>query len=367
VGGCSHLPRLVLQPDIKPEFDRARFTSTWYIYAMRVSAWRIGIVVGAGVGAGWMVISEQDVLSDSFAWFLVALSTAAGAYLCGELVIALARVRRSPLALLKAIVFLTVVSMLALLPTTADAVRAHWFLAHADSARGVVTQTIYRGGKHIWVGYRVGDSSRVAEDIARDDTYQLETGDTARVYWEAKAPARATIGRPAADWGSAFRWLVPVLLIGGVLFLAFDVAATRSTVPEAWQRPLHLLRAYLGAAAMADVGVALILLSKSDLADPRLQLAQGMWPTLIFGAVFCLFFTVVLGTVGLVFLLDRGLRSAAAFALCGVLLGAGGGLLFGPVSLLYGAVSGLFAGLAFRWLYVRDGLPLDRVAVADSP
>jgi hypothetical protein len=314
-----------------------------------------------------MLISEQGVLSDPFVWFFVALSTAAGAYLGGELVIALARVRRSPVALLKAAAFLVLVSLLALLPTTADAVRAHRFLAHADSARGVVTQTIYRGGKHIWVSYRVGDSTRVAEDIARDETYRLETGDTARVYWRAKAPALATIGRPAADWESGFRWLVPVLLIGGVLFLAFDVAATRFTVPEAWQRRLHLLRAYLGAAAIADMGLALILLMESDLSDPRLEIAQGMWPTLISGFVFCFFFTAVLGTVGLVFLLDRGLRSAAAFALCGVLLGAGGGLLFGPVSLLYGAVSGLFAGLAFRWLYVRGGLPLDRVAVADSP
>jgi hypothetical protein len=313
-----------------------------------------------------MLKSEQGVLSDSFVWFLVALSTAASAYLCSELVIALARVRRSPVALLKAAAFLVLVSLLALLPTTADAVRAHWFLAHADSARGVVTQTIYRGGKHIWVSYRVGDSSRVAEDIARNDTYQLETGDTARVYWEAKAPTRVTIGRPAADWGSGLRWLVPVLLIAGVLFLAFDVAATRSTVPETWQRPLCLLRAYLGAAAMADVGLALILLMESDLSDPRLQIAQDMWPTLIFGAVFSFFFTVVLGTVGLVFLLDRGLMSAAAFALCGVLLGAAGGLLFGPVSLLVGAVSGLFAGLAFRWLYVRGGQPLNRAVLADE-
>jgi uncharacterized membrane protein SpoIIM required for sporulation len=47
-------------------------------------------------------------------------------------------------------------------------------------------------------------------------------------------------------------------------------------------------------------------------------------------------------------------------------LGAAGGLLFGPLSLLFGAVSGLFAGLAFRWLYVRGGLPLNRVAVGDS-
>jgi hypothetical protein len=333
---------------------------------MRLRAWRVGVVVGAGAGAGWMLISEQVVLSDPLVWFLVALSTAAGAYLVGELVIALARVRRSPVALLKAAAFLILVSLLALLPTTADAVRAHWFLAHADSARGVVTQTIYRGGKHVWVSYRVGDNSRVAEDIARDDTYQLEVGDTARVYWEANAPTRVTIGRPAADWGSAFRWLVPVLPIGGVLFLAFDVDATRVTVPEAWQRPLHLLRAYLGAAAIADMGLALILLMESDLSDPRLQIAQGMWPTLISGFVFCFFFTAVLGTVGLVFLLDRGLRSAAAFALCGVVLGAAGGLLFGPLSLLFGAVSGLFAGLAFRWLYVRGGLPLNRVAVGDS-
>ena len=332
---------------------------------MRLSAWRIGIVVGAGVGAAWMLISEQDVLWDSFAWFLIALSAAAGAYLCGELVIALARVRRSPVALLKAAAFLILVSMLALLPTTVDAVRAHWFLAHADSALGVVTQTYHRGGKHIWVSYRAGDSSRVAEDIARDDTYRLETGDTARVYWEANAPTRATIGRPAADWGSGIRWLGPVLLIGGVLFLAFDVDATRSTVPETWQRPLCLLRAYLGAAAMADLGLALILLMKSDLADPRLQIVQNMWPTLIFDAVFCFFFTVVLGTVGLVFLLDRGLMSVAAFALCGLLLGAAGGLLFGPVSLLIGAVSGLFAGLAFRWLYVRGGQPLNRAVLPD--
>ena len=315
-----------------------------------------------------MPISEKGVLSDPFGWLLVAISTATCAYLCGELVIAVARVRRSPVALLKALVFLIFVSMLALLPTTIDAVRAHWFLAHADSARGVVTQTIYRGGKHIWVGYRAGDSSRVAEDIARDDdTYKLETGDTARVYWEANAPTRATIGRPAADWESGFRWLVPVLLIGGVLFLAFDVDATRSTVPDKWQQPLCLLRAYLGAAAMADVGLALILLMGSDLSDPRLQIAQHMWPTLIFGAVFCFFFTVVLGTVGLMILLDGGLKSAAAFGLWGVVLGAGGGLFFGPASMLYGAVSGLFAGLAFRWLYIRGGQPLlNREAVADS-
>lgn len=314
-----------------------------------------------------MLISGQDALWDPFLWFLVALSTAAGAYLCGELVIAVERVRRSPVALFKAAGFLILVSSLALLPTTVDAVRARWFLAHADSARGVVTQTIYRGGKHIWVSYRVGDSSRVVEDIARDDeTYQLETGDTARVYWKANAPTRATIGRPAADWESGFRWLVPVLLIGGVLFLAFDLAATRSSVPETWQRPLCLLRAYLGAAAMADVGFALILLMESDLSDPRVQIAQGMWPTLIFGAVFSFFFTVVLGTVGLVLLLERGLMSAGAFALYGVLLGAVAGLLFGPVSMLVGAVCGLFAGLAFRWLYVRGGQPLNRAVLPDS-
>ncbi|HEY3116222.1 MAG TPA: hypothetical protein VGK54_05730, partial [Chloroflexota bacterium] len=217
-----------------------------------------------------MLLSERGVLTDWFAWFLIALSAAVGGYLGCEVVVAFAHVRHSPVALLKAFVFLMPVSLFVLAPYSVDAFRAHMFLAHADSAQGVVTGAYHRGGKHLRMSYVVGDSSRVVTDMARRDTYQLEAGDTAWVFWDVTVPTRATIGRPAADWPSGFSSLVPVWLIGGVLFLAYGINATRASVPQAWRRPLHLLRAYLGAAVMADVGFWLTLLLQQDLADPRL-------------------------------------------------------------------------------------------------
>src|SRR2546430_382653 len=78
------------------------------------------------------------------------------------------------------------------------------------------------------------------------------------------APARATIGRPGPDWTSAFRSLVPLWAIGGVLFLGYGVNATPAGLPQAWRLPVRLLRAYLGAAAMADVGFALVMVLQSD-------------------------------------------------------------------------------------------------------
>ncbi len=320
-----------------------------------LSALRIGVAAGAAIGAALVLISLRGVPSDGFGWFIVALSGAVGGYLGCEVVIAFKHVRHSPVALLKAFVFLIPVSLLVLAPYSVDAFRAHRFLADADSALGILTRTYYRGGKHLWMNYAAGDSSRVVTDMARRDTYQPKVGDTARVFWDKKVPTRATIGRPAADWPSGFRSLVPVWLIGGVLFLAYGVNATRASVPEAWQRPLHLLRAYLGAAVMADVGFWLTILMQEDLGDPRLEVAQGISSALAFGALFCFIFTVVLGTIGLLVLLERRWTSVYAFALCGIVFGAVGGLIAGPDGLLIGSISGLFAGLAFRGLYFRGG------------
>ena len=325
---------------------------------LRPNALLVGIAAGAAIGAALLLISAEGPPPDVFVWFIVALTAAVGGYLGCEVVIAVKHVLHSPVALLKAFVFLIPVSLAALAPYSVDAVRAHVFLAHADSARGIVTRTYFRGGKNIWMSYPGGDSSRVVTDLARADTYQLEVGDSGWVYWDAKVPTRTTIGRPEADWSSGFSSLVPVCLVGAVLFLAYSVDATRHSVPEAWRRPLHLLRAYLGAAAMADVGFWLSLVTPEDLRDPQFVFAKGIWTALAVAAFPCFIFTVPLGTLGLMILLERRRTSASAFAGCGIVLGAVGGLLGGPYGLWVGSIAGLFAALAFRWLYFRAGEPL---------
>ena len=230
---------------------------------------RVGVAAGAGVAATLVLTSMGGAPSDAFAWFIVAFIAAAGGCLGGAVVLAFVHVRRSPVALLRAIVFLSAVSVLVLVPYSVDAFRARSFLAHADSAQGVVSRTYHRGGKHLWVSYVVGDSRGVVSDRARSAASDLQVGDTAWVFYDATVPARATIGHPEPDWTSAFRSLVPLWAIAGVLFLGYGVNATPAGLPQAWRLPVRLLRAYLGAAAMADVGFALVMVLHSDLHDPR--------------------------------------------------------------------------------------------------
>ena len=323
-----------------------------------LTALRVGIAAGAGIAAGLMLFSLRGAPIDAFAWFVVGFIVAAGGYLGGEVVLAFAHVRHSPIVLVKAGAFLIAVSMLVLVPTIVDDFRARMFLAHADSAPGIVTGAYHRGGKHLRMSYMTGDSTRVLTDRARPSTSELQVGDTAWAFWDVKVPSRATIGRPEADWPGSLRLLLPVWLLGGVLFLAYHVNAAAAGVPRSWQRPLHLLRAYLGAAAMADIGFALMVSFQSDLADPQLQLARVFRGAMFLGAFFGLIYTAILGSIALPLLLRRRWTSAFAFAVCGAMFGAAGGLTFGPDGLAVGSISGLFAGVTFRWVLIRTGEPL---------
>ncbi len=304
-----------------------------------------------------MLISMRGAPSDAFASFIVAFIAAAGGCLGGGIVLAFIHVRHSPVVLLKAIGFLSAVSVLVLVPYSVDAFRARSFLAHADSAQGVVTGTYQPGGKHLWVRYVAGDSPGVVSDRARTATWDLQVGDTAWVFSDPTAPARATIGRPGPDWTSAFRSLVPLWAIGGVLFLGYGVNATPAGLPQAWRLPVRLLRAYLGAAAMADLGFALVMVLQSDLHDPRHDVVPAFEGALFVGALFSLIFTLVLGGLAFLVLHERRWTSAFAYAVAGILFGSLGGLTVGPTGLLVGSVSGVFAGLAFRWLYFWGGEP----------
>jgi hypothetical protein len=224
-----------------------------------------------------MLFSLGAVPTDAFVWFIVALSAAAGGYLGCEVVIAFAHVRHKPVALLKATVFLVFVSLLVLVPTTADALRARWFLAHADSAQGIVSRTYDRGGKHLWMSYVAGDSSRVVSDMARRATYQLKVGDTAWV-WDMKVPTRATIGQPQPDWPSGFHLLVPVWLIGVSCF-----SPTASTPPSRCAGDLAaattLVASVPGRQRDSRHQFALTVLLQSDLIDPQLEVAESLGRT----------------------------------------------------------------------------------------
>ncbi len=325
---------------------------------------RVGIAAGAAVAATLVFTSTGGAPPDAFAWIIVAFIAAAGGCVGGAVVLAFVHVRRSPVVLLKAIVFLSAVSVLFLVPYSVDAFRAHTFLAHADSAQGVVTRTYHRGGKHLWVRYVISNSPGVVSDRARSATPDLEVGDTVWVFSDPTVPARATIGHPGPDWTSALRSLVPLWAIGGVLFLGYGVNATPAGLPQGWRLPVRLLRAYLGAAAMADVGFALVMVLHSDLHDPRHEVVSAFEGALFLGGLFSLIFTFVLGGLAFLLLHERRWTSAFAYALAGILFGSLGGLTVGPTGLLVGGVSGLFAGLAFRWLYFWGGDPFGRAAAA---
>jgi hypothetical protein len=311
------------------------------------------------------LISMRGAPPDTFAWFIVAFIAGVGGCLGGAVVLAFINVRRSPAALLKALVFLSAISLLVLVPHGADAFRARRFLAHADSAQGVVSRRYHRGGKHLWVSYVAGDRSGIVSDRARRSTFDLQVGDTAWVFVDATVPARATIGRPGPDWTSAFRTLAQLWAVSGVLFLGYGVSATPAGLPQRWRSPVRLVRAYLGAAAMADVGFALVMVlhwDLSDLRDPRHEVARAFEEALFFGGLFSLFFTLVLGSLALLVLRERRWTSDFAYAMCGIAFGSVGGLTVGPAGLLVGSVSGLLAGLAFRWLYFWGGDPSGNAA-----
>ena len=325
---------------------------------------RVGVAAGAAIAATLVLTSMGGAPPDAFAWLIVAFIAAAGGCVGSAVVLAFVHVRRSPVALLKAIVFLSAVSVFYLVPYSIDAFRARSFLAHADSAQGVVTHTYQRGGKHLWVRYVAGNSPGVVSDRARSATSDLKVGDTVWVFSDPTVPARATIGRPGTDWTGALRSLVPLWAIGGVLFLGYGVNATPAGLPQAWRLPVRLLRAYLGAAAMADVGFALVMVLHSDLHDPRYDVVLAFNGSLFIGALFSLIFTLVLGGLALLLLHERRWTSAFAYAVAGILFGSLGGLSIGPTGLLVGSVSGLVAGLAFRWLYFWGGEPVGNPVAA---
>ena len=332
--------------------------ATGTIEERRLIALRVGIAAGAGIAATLVFTSMGGASPDAFAWFFVALIAAAGGLVGSAVVLAFVHVRRSPVALLKAIAFLSVVSVFFLAPYGVDAFRAHSFLARADSAQGVVTRTLIRGGEHFWVSYGAGNSPRVVRDWAPVGTLDLKVGDTVWVFVDRTDPERAMIGRPGPDWTSALHSLVPLWAIGGVLFLGYGVNATPAGLPQAWRSPVRLLRAYLGAAAMADVGFALLSVLQSDLHNPRREVVSEFESALAFGGVFSLIFTFVLGGIAFLVLQERRRTSASAYAGAGILFGSLSLLIAGPAGLLIGSVSGLFAGLAFRWLYFWGGEPL---------
>lgn len=328
-----------------------------------LSALRIGVVVGGAAGAALSLMALLPGIGPSVvAWLVLAVATGAsvcvGAGVGGGTVLAYGNVRSSPLAVTRALVILIAMSLFVVAPYGVDALRAQVFLAHADSTQGVVTGTYYRGGKRLTVHYAAGDSSRVVSDIARRATLELAEGDPAWVFWDGTDPTRATVGRPGPDWRTAYGLLAPLWVIGSIVVLAYGVRATPIGLPMAWQAPVRLLRAYCGAAIVADIGFSLVVLLQSGFADPRIGVADSLRNLLSSGALLSLILTVVLGSLALPVLLERRWRSNLAFAVCGMVFGVVGGLMFGPIGLLWFGIPGVLGGFAFRNLYFWGGDPL---------
>lgn len=313
-----------------------------------------------------VVISGASDGTVAFGWVIAGcVSVAAGfvgACLGGGAVLAVDHLRRAPgPAIARTFFSLTALSALLLVPYGVDAYRAYRFVSRAGTSQGVVRQAETRSGIHRWVEYAAGDTTR---SLAIRPAGDLRPGDTVRVYYDPDVSSQVFIGLPGPDWSSSLDILVPLWIVGGVLLLGFGVNAAPPGVPKNWLRHVRLLRAYLGAALMADFGFVLVMLAPTVNDDPRGTLVGQFWDLLFFGGLVSLVLTLLLGTLAFRFLQRRAWTSDFAYALTGI----GFGSVFGLVdsSVLLGGVSGLFAGVTFRALYFWGGDPSDNPSDKDA-
>ncbi len=323
-----------------------------------MNAFRFGVIAGAIIVGTYVLAMPSFRSTDLIAWGLAGCFVAAGGVLGGAIVLAVTHAVKSPIAMARAVPFLTPLSLLVLVPHGLDHWRAHGLLARADSARGVVTRTWVRDGAAVEVNWIVSDSVLSMSDRTRRATVHLRVNDSVLVFFDPTDPSRATVGHLGPDWTNTFGPLTALWIIGGILFLGYGLHASPVGVPRTWCGPLRFLRAYVGAAVVADIGATVAFMLSSPMDDPRDEVVDLFWFSLFFGAIVSLIYTLVLGGVAFLVLRQRRWTSVAAYATCGVVLGAVGALAtVGLSGAAVGGVAGVLAALTFRGLFHWGGQP----------
>ena len=119
-------------------------------------------------------------------------------------------------------IILTLLSVLVLYSHFDQAASARVFLATADSAKGVVTQTFRRDGPRLVATYEVASQAyRVISPPGVDSLARFAAGDSIWLYFPPEAPDSAHFGHPSADASRTRRQLLWIWLGAGPILWAY--------------------------------------------------------------------------------------------------------------------------------------------------
>jgi hypothetical protein len=189
--------------------------------SFQLTSFRVGFAVGAAGMAVYLLRTSSRLPFDWLTWSVFAFVVACGGAFIGGVVLAWQNARQAPEILLRAAALLGLISLLPLGLHYSKVREAGTFMATADSARGVVTRRIVRGGVGLTVNFPVNADTLSVRRLVRSRESHLTMGDSIWVYFQPGAPQDAFVGRPGPDWEPTLQWLAIIWVMGGVLLLGY--------------------------------------------------------------------------------------------------------------------------------------------------
>jgi len=199
---------------------------------------RIGATISGTIALLLILVTTRFPWFDAVAWFLALLASGLAAVYGAAVVRTIQQIRRQPRSLFVPVLILIGLSGFPLYSHYRQAREARQFLATADSARGVVTRTIVRGGIHLVAQFKAGTRLvQVWSPGGVDSLTKFVVGDSIWLYFPPAMPDSAHFGHPSADSAGTRNRLLLLWLGGGPLLCGYGGSIVYFARPSTYSVP----------------------------------------------------------------------------------------------------------------------------------